>query len=50
MKDSVMADNPNEFMLALFGLKLSAKGAVALVLALPVSVVLIAAAWRVAFG
>jgi hypothetical protein len=48
MKESVVARDPNEFNLSLLWLKLSARGAVALILTIPISIVLIAAAWRLA--
>ena len=41
-----MRPDPGEFNLSLFWMKLSAKGAVALVLTIPISIVLIAVAWR----
>jgi hypothetical protein len=48
MKESVMADASNELVLAFLSLQLSAKGAAALWLVIPVSALLIAVAWRIA--
>jgi hypothetical protein len=45
-----MANPHNELVLSFLAMKLSAKGVVALVLALPVSVVLVAFAWRLVVG
>jgi hypothetical protein len=47
MKESVMSDAPNELVLGFLALTLSAKGAVALFLVVPVSAILIALAWRI---
>jgi hypothetical protein len=46
----VQANDPNEFDLRLAFVSLSAKGKVALYLVVPVGVLLIALAWRIAFG
>jgi hypothetical protein len=47
MKESVMIDTSNELMLNFLMLTLSAKGSVAGWLAIPVSGLLIALAWRI---
>jgi hypothetical protein len=43
-----MSDAPNELIVGFLTLSLSAKRTVALLLAFPVSVILIALAWRIA--
>ncbi len=45
-----MAGGPNEFHFAFLSVKLSARGAVALILSVPVAIVMIAAAWRILIG
>jgi hypothetical protein len=47
MKESVMSEVPDEFVLQALAVTLSAKGAVALWLATPVSAILLAVAWRI---
>ena len=42
-----MSDAPNELVLSLLALTLSAKGFVALLLVAPVAAILIALAWRI---
>jgi hypothetical protein len=46
MEESVTLDIPNELIFSFFGMALSAKGLVALVMAGAVSVLIIAVAWR----
>jgi hypothetical protein len=46
----VPKDNPEEIILKVVGLTLSARGRVAILMAAPVAVVLLAVAWRILVG
>jgi hypothetical protein len=51
MKESVMPkDNPEELLLKLLGLTLSARGRVAMMMAAPVAALLLIVAWRILTG
>lgn len=49
MEDCALANQNSDFNLRLFFLSLSAKGAVAMLLAVPVAVLLLAVAYRIVF-
>jgi hypothetical protein len=47
MEDSV-SDTPNELLFSFLGMALTARGAIAFVMAIAVSILIIAIAWRLA--